>query len=80
MSEPQMSTITDPAHRPKPEEQHAFEAALEHLVQQTTGPSDDTLASHCAADTPLSLATQALKSKHRWFEHFYPRWYAHISP
>ncbi|KAE8210541.1 hypothetical protein CF327_g5604 [Tilletia walkeri] len=73
MSEPQMSTITDPAHRPKPEEQHAFEAALEHLVQQTTGPSDDTLASHCAADTPLSLATQALKSKHRWFEHFYPK-------
>ncbi|KAL9931758.1 hypothetical protein V8E36_009308 [Tilletia maclaganii] len=67
------SAPTDPAHRPKPEEQHVIEAALEHLVKQTTGPSDGTLSSQVGPDTPLHPAPAALKNKHSWFKRFYPK-------
>ncbi|KAE8251251.1 hypothetical protein A4X06_0g2758 [Tilletia controversa] len=67
------ASITDPAHAPRPEEQHVIEAALDHLVQQTAGPSDGTLASQCAPDSPLRPAPEALKTKHSWFKRFYPK-------
>ncbi|KAK0520839.1 hypothetical protein OC834_006885 [Tilletia horrida] len=67
------SQPTDPQHQPKPEEQQAIAAALDHLVAQSSGEKEDTLAPQWPSESAVHPAKDALKTKHKWFKRFYPK-------